>query len=133
LEEAVKEVRGEPVVSPREVEIDLRVEASIPSSYVLDDRQRIAIYRRMNLITTSEGIEDLRKELEDRFGKIPPQLETLFRILKLKVVALKAGVKSVKEEKGEIRIEWLSKKVKVLNIEKEDKVKLVTREVETPQ
>ena len=124
LEEAVKEIKGEKVTPSREVEIDLRVEASIPSDYVADDRQRIALYRRMNLITDPQGIGDLIKEMEDRFGKIPPQVETLLRILQLRVEALKAGVKSIKEEKGKIRIEWLSKRVKLFEIGKADKIKL---------
>jgi len=124
LEEAVREIKGEKVIPSREVEIDLIVAASIPSDYVSDDRQRIALYRRMNLITAPEGIEDLKKELEDRFGKLPAQLLTLLRLLKLKVDALKYGVKSVKEEKGKIRIEWPSKKIKLLEIGKADKIKL---------
>jgi transcription-repair coupling factor (superfamily II helicase) len=112
LEEAVKELKGETVLSPREVEIDLKVEASIPPAYVADDRQRIALYRRMNLITTPEGVEDMKKELADRFGRPPSQVETLLRILQLKVAALKAGVKSIKEEKGRVEVEWLSGKRK---------------------
>ena len=124
LGEAAREIKGEKVVPPREVEIDLKVEASIPANYVTDDRQRIALYRRMNLITTAEGLEDVRKELEDRFGKIPAQLETLLRILKLKIAAIKGGVKSIKEEKGKIRVEWPSKKVKLIDALKGDKIKL---------
>jgi len=124
LEEAVREIKGEKVLPPREVEIDLKVEASIPSDYVADDRQRIALYRRMNLITKPEEIEDLRKELEDRFGKIPSLLENLLKILQLRVAALQAGVKSIREERGKLRIEWWSRKVKVIEVGKQDKFKL---------
>jgi transcription-repair coupling factor (superfamily II helicase) len=46
----------------REVEIDLKIEASIPPKYVSDDRQRIALYRRMNIISDPDGVKDLRKE-----------------------------------------------------------------------
>ncbi|MBN3032836.1 MAG: transcription-repair coupling factor [Candidatus Saganbacteria bacterium] len=114
LEEAVKEVRGETVAVPREVELDLKVEASIPAAYVSDERQRIALYRRMNLITDSEGIENVKKELADRFGPLPPPVEELLRLLGLKVAALKAGVRSIKEEKGKLRIEYASKKVELI-------------------
>ncbi|MDD5593252.1 MAG: transcription-repair coupling factor [Candidatus Margulisbacteria bacterium] len=127
LEEAVKEVRGETVVSPREVDIELTIEASIPAHYVTDERQRIALYRRMNLITNSEGVNNLKKEMIDRFGQLPPQIETLFRLLLLKVSALQAGVKSIKEENSKVRIEWLSKKVRVLDLGKEDKIRLALR------
>jgi transcription-repair coupling factor (superfamily II helicase) len=129
LGEAAREIKGEKIISPREVEIDLKVEASIPSDYAADERQRIALYRRMNLIASVEALEELKKELEDRFGKIPAQLEALLRILDLKITALNAGVKSIKEEKDRIRIEYLpclpagrSKKVKLIEIEGGDKI-----------
>jgi transcription-repair coupling factor (superfamily II helicase) len=125
LEEAVKEVKGEKVVPQREVEIDLKIEASIPANYVTDDRQRIALYRRLNMIVTAEGIEDIKKELADRFGKMPAQLERLLKIVDLKVLAIKNEVSSVKEENGKIRIEWLSKKVKQFEVGGGDKIKLV--------
>ncbi|MBI5078801.1 transcription-repair coupling factor, partial [Candidatus Saganbacteria bacterium] len=115
LEEAVREIKGGKIVPPREMEIDLKVEASIPPSYVSDERQRIALYRRMNLIADHAGIEDLVRELNDRFGNIPPPLKTLLDIVHLRVAALAAGVKSVREEKGRIRIEWLSGKIKEID------------------
>jgi transcription-repair coupling factor len=124
LEEAVKEARGETAVSPREVELDLAVEASIPAAYVPDERQRIALYRRMNLIVNAEGLENIKQEMADRFGRLPSQVETLGRLLELKIAALKAGVKSIKEEKGKIRIEFLSKQVKLRATGKEDKIRL---------
>jgi transcription-repair coupling factor len=127
LEEAVKEVRGEAVAAPREVELDLRVEASIPAAYVPDERQRIALYRRMNLITNSEGIANIKQEMVDRFGRLPGQVETLGRLLELKAAAVKAEVKSIKEEKGKIRIEYLSKKVKLIETGKEDKIRIALR------
>ncbi|MDD4178886.1 MAG: transcription-repair coupling factor, partial [Candidatus Margulisbacteria bacterium] len=127
LEEAVREIKGETVVSPREVEIDLHVEASIPQNYVTDDRQRIALYRRMNMIVTDEGITDIRQELEDRFGKVPPQVETLLRIVKLKVRSLECGVRSVKEKDNQIRIEYMSKKVKLLDVAGGDKIRIAMR------
>ncbi|MFA5893058.1 MAG: transcription-repair coupling factor [Candidatus Margulisiibacteriota bacterium] len=114
LEEAVREIKGEKVTPPREVEIDLLVEASIPADYVTDERQRIALYRRMNMISAAGQIAELKNEFEDRFGKIPPQLATLLRLIELKTFALQSGVKSVKEEGGQIRIEWVEKKVKVI-------------------
>ncbi|MCU0640692.1 MAG: transcription-repair coupling factor [Candidatus Margulisbacteria bacterium] len=124
LEEAVKELKGETVVAPREVEIDLRVAASIPADYVTDDRQRIALYRRLNLIIEPAGASDLKKELLDRFGPLPPQLETLLRIVELKAEALKRGVKSIKERDGQIRIDWLSKKFVYLAVGGRDPIRL---------
>jgi transcription-repair coupling factor (superfamily II helicase) len=127
LDEAVREVKGIKEVSPREVSIDLKVEAFIPEDYIADDRQRIAVYRRMNLLRSREEADEMKKELRDRFGKIPGKLGRLFDVLYLKVKALHAGIRSIKEEDGKIIIEKLSGKRVKLEVKGRDKVKLAER------
>jgi transcription-repair coupling factor (superfamily II helicase) len=122
LDEAVREVKGIKQASPREVVVDLRLEAFIPQEYITDDRQRIAIYRRMNLLRSNEEVNEMKKELLDRFGKIPIQLMKLFELLYLKVKALKAGVESVKEEDGKAVIKWFDGRRKVVKLSK-DKIR----------
>jgi transcription-repair coupling factor (superfamily II helicase) len=124
LEEAVREVKGIKTVSPREVVIDLKLEAYIPEDYISDDRQRIAIYRRMNLLSTREEVDDMQKELADRFGPVPGKLKKLFDILYLRVSALQAGVISIKEEAGKLLIDNLAGKSKKVEIKGRDKIKL---------
>jgi transcription-repair coupling factor (superfamily II helicase) len=124
LDEAVREIKGIKEVSPREVTVDLKVDAFIPEDYVTDDRQRIAIYRRMNLLSKQEEVDELKKELRDRFGRPPARIKKLFDILYLKVRALETGVKSIKEEAGRINIEWLSGKRKKIEVKGKDKIKL---------
>lgn len=125
LEQAVREVKGIEEVTPREVQIDLKINAFIPRDYITDDRQRIAMYRRLNLAGSKEVLAELKAELCDRFGKIPPNLLNLFKILDLKLKAMQAKVKSVKEQGDIIVIEWLSGKYKKLKIKGQDKIKLV--------
>lgn len=127
LEEAVREVKGIKEVSPREVTIDLKVEAFIPEDYVTDDRQRIALYRRMNLLSTREQVDEIKKELADRFGRVPEKLKTLFDILYLRVRSLELGVRSIKEEDNKIIIERISGKRKKLEILGQDKIKLAEK------
>jgi len=124
LEEAVREVKGIKEVSPREVLIDLKLGAFIPADYVTDDRQRIAIYRRMNILSSRDEVKDMKEELRDRFGEPPTRVKKLFDILYLKVKAREAGVKSIKEEDGRINILWLSGKRKAVEVRGKDKLKL---------
>jgi transcription-repair coupling factor (superfamily II helicase) len=124
LEEAVREVKGIKEVSPREVMIDLKLDAFIPADYVSDDRQRIAIYRRMNLLSSRDEVKDVKEELRDRFGEPPARLQKLFDMLYLKVKAREAGIKSIKEEDGKINILWLAGKRKKVEVKGRDKIKL---------
>ena len=106
LEETVKAVKGIKEVPSQEIVIDLKVNAYIPKDFVPDERQRIAIYRRMAYLSLEEEVEDIKEELKDRFGVIPAPLDALFGLLYLKVAAKFAGLKSIEEEDGIIKMNF---------------------------
>ena len=68
LEQAVHNLKRQPLKQPIEVEIDLPGEGHIPRSYVPDMRLKIDLYRRLARIAGAEELRDLRCELQDRFG-----------------------------------------------------------------
>ncbi|MCX5750359.1 MAG: transcription-repair coupling factor [Candidatus Saganbacteria bacterium] len=117
LEEAAKELKGIIEHAPRETTIDLKINAYIPAEYVEDERQRIATYRRMNYLAEEKEIEEMKKELKDRFGAIPMPLLRLFRVLRLKLKARKCNVKAVEGDKDRISIHWWDKKSHMFNLE----------------
>lgn len=127
LDQAVLEAKGISQATPREVQVDLKIQAFIPENYIKDPRQRIALYRRMNLIATKQSADELKVEIKDRFGKIPEMLEKLFAILYLKLAAMNAKVKSIKEEEQSILIEWFDNHKKRIKINSKDKISLALR------
>ncbi|HEY3398227.1 MAG TPA: transcription-repair coupling factor [Armatimonadota bacterium] len=108
LADAVKTLKGE---RPGDLEglpaIDLPVEAVIPGFYVPDERQRIDLYRHLAEISEIEAIEGLAAELRDRYGTLPPPVENLLRIAKLRLRAVAAGVAEVGPENGRIAVKLL--------------------------
>jgi transcription-repair coupling factor (superfamily II helicase) len=72
------------------VQINLPIDAYLPGDYVADDSLRLQLYRRLAGLTSDEELDDLRTELEDRFGSLPPEAEDLFFQLRLKLDALAA-------------------------------------------
>ena len=126
LEEAVRELKGIDEPTPRQVEIDIKFEAYIPGDYINDDRQRIAIYKRMNLIENSANLKDLKEELNDRFGKLPRPLEDLFQVIELKLKAKEAGIRSILEKDGKIRMEYFNGRTKEVRLFGQDKIKEIT-------
>ncbi|MFC2031148.1 transcription-repair coupling factor, partial [Chloroflexota bacterium] len=84
------------------VQISLPLAAYLPEAYVQDDGLRLQLYRRLAGVTSSDEIDDLRVELEDRFGPIPEEAENLFYQLELKLLALAAGAKTIATEEGQI-------------------------------
>jgi transcription-repair coupling factor (superfamily II helicase) len=84
MEEAVHELRGEQVRVEIEPEIQLGIPAFIPDSYIPDENQRLVFYRRLAAIKGPTDLEDVSGEMRDRFGPIPPLVDSLLRIMDLR-------------------------------------------------
>ncbi|MCS6939551.1 MAG: transcription-repair coupling factor, partial [Roseiflexus sp.] len=82
------------LISPL-VTLDLPLDAYLPVDYIPDDQVRLAVYQRMAEAQTPEAVNDLRQELRDRFGELPEPAEQLLIWLRIKALALAAGVTSV--------------------------------------
>jgi len=107
-----REERGEKRASPlssllsplTSVSIDLPLPAFIPKDYVPDSFLRLRLYRRMAGLTTMDEIEDMERELKDRFGSLPEAAANLLYQLRLKVLALRAGVQAISAQDKQIAI-----------------------------
>ena len=75
--------------------------AYIPFNYISDARQRIEIYRKLAQASDKTGLEDLKKELRDRFGPLPAAIELLLQVGELKALASERAITviEVKEDK----------------------------------
>jgi transcription-repair coupling factor (superfamily II helicase) len=86
------------------VAIDLKVKAYIPAEYIDDESAKIDFYQRINCALNAGDIEDLREEMTDRFGDLPPPLENLLAIGLIKTEAKQANISSVAQEQNQIKI-----------------------------
>jgi transcription-repair coupling factor (superfamily II helicase) len=86
------------------VQINLPLAAYLPETYVPDATLRLQLYRRLAGLTSDEEIDDLRAELQDRFGALPDEAENLFFQLRLKLHALAGGVKAITTEEGQVMV-----------------------------
>jgi len=69
--------------------------AFIPYHYIEDENLRLRIYQRLSFITVVKHINIFKKEIIDRFGKIPKPLNHLFLITKLRIVSSEKGIQSI--------------------------------------
>jgi transcription-repair coupling factor (superfamily II helicase) len=100
LEEAVREIRGQPAEPRIDPTIAVEAEALLPESYVPEDNQRLVLYRRLADVETEAEIADLRAELSDRFGPPPAPVETLLDVVGLRLLARAAGVEKLEAQGG---------------------------------
>ncbi len=80
LGEAISDEKGEKSKNTKECLIDLQINAHIPDKYITALSQRLMVYRRIADIRTFQDAEDVRDELRDRFGDIPPSVEGLIEV-----------------------------------------------------
>ena len=80
LNEAVKHLKGEEASIDFPTTVDLDVDAYIPPAYIVNEVQKLDIYKRIAGIEDETECSDMREELTDRFGDIPRPVENLLRI-----------------------------------------------------
>ncbi len=103
LNEAVKGLKGESVQEDFNTTVDLNVDAFIPPAYIVNEIQKLDIYKRIAGIESQTECDDMKGELLDRFGEIPGAVENLFRISMIRVNAHRLYLTEVKGRDGQIR------------------------------
>ena len=95
LERAVSELRGEPVEERAPVSLHLAIDIKLPESYMPDVGDRLTLYKRLSVARDAAEVDRLQTESEDRWGHLPVPGRNLFDLARLRLVAERAGVKSV--------------------------------------
>jgi len=100
LREEVSKLKGEPVEEAKEVRLSVPVPAYIPADYVSDSEERMDIYRRLSRMEKTEEVDEMRSELVDRFGPLPPQADSMLRLVGLRLRASRLGIQKVELVRG---------------------------------
>ena len=107
LAEAVAKNRGQRSRYERKEELpeaDLPIPAFLPDDYVVDERERLVIYRQMAEARALEDVEAVRELLRDRFGALPTPAFNLLRVLKIRVQLLNAYLRGITKGPEEVLI-----------------------------
>jgi transcription-repair coupling factor (superfamily II helicase) len=106
LEQTILELRGEaPSEAPRAA-LHLGLEMRIPESYVPEVHQRLSLYKRTSQVRRGGELDDLRAELRDRYGTLPPEVEGLLRYAALRLEAEALGVVQADLARGSLRLRF---------------------------
>jgi len=91
--------RGEaPTVTdegPKEIRIDLPVDAHIPEAYIDSERLRLEVYRKLAASQDNGDLKAVIEEMEDRFGPLPQEVLRLLSVARLRHQARRAGVADI--------------------------------------
>lgn len=100
--------RGEtPVVTdegPKEIRIDLPVDAHIPESYINSERLRLEVYRKLAASKDNADLVHVVEEMQDRYGPVPEPVERLLAVARLRHQARRAGVSDITVQGTRIKV-----------------------------
>ncbi len=81
-----------------DVSVQLGMTALIPEAYIEDDAERFGFYQRMAAATTDEQLDEIARELRDRFGPIPEEAVTLLGVARVRERAKRLGARNITYE-----------------------------------
>ena len=118
LKDAVDKIKGEYVPEEVDENLDNRslidVDTHIDDSYIKDDDLKIGIHKKINEVNSMDKLNEVKAELEDRFGKISYELEVYMYEEWFEKLANKLEIKKVKQTKTMVDLELseeISKKI----------------------
>lgn len=104
LEDAVSHEQGIVKTSAFMATVDMDVDAYIPAEYIVNEGQKLDIYKRIATTSCQKDYDDMMDELKDRFGNVPPAAINLLRIALIKQKATDLHLTEVKGKRGRIKL-----------------------------
>ena len=91
---ALKEGKEPDLLQPLGIatEINLHTPALLPDTYAPDVRERLTLYKRLANCVSQDEIAAMQEELIDRFGELPPQVQSLLESHRLRLLCKPLGI-----------------------------------------
>lgn len=105
LQDSINQKMGKEETVETEVKsLNINVEGYIPHDYVSSDIEKLELYQRLDNTKTIKGIDHLKSEFIDYYGKLPEEVSTLIEKRKLDILASCKIIDSLEEKKGKLEI-----------------------------
>jgi transcription-repair coupling factor (superfamily II helicase) len=98
LEEEMKKIKGVKI-EENDVVLNISKEGYIPDDYIKEE-EKIVVYKRILQVSSVDELKELKKELIDRFGKMPIEVQNLFNYNKIKLFSKEIGLREIEERDG---------------------------------
>jgi transcription-repair coupling factor (superfamily II helicase) len=107
MERAVGELKGEQAAAPDlRTALNLGLDIRIPGEYMESEGLRLRTYKRIASVTNDAERDEVRRELEDRFGPAPPAVGNLLDYAVLKAECERLQVASVDRRGDQVAVKF---------------------------
>jgi len=110
LKRTIDTLQGKIPVTLIDTKVDFPFDARLPDNYVNEPSLRMEIYHRLGEALTFEDIDDIWKEIKDRFGKPPMPVRWLYHMTRIRVYASQHYITSLKLDNTTLSIEYKQEK-----------------------
>jgi transcription-repair coupling factor (superfamily II helicase) len=106
LETAVKEMKGEGSEERPAAALNLGIALRIDENYVPEENQRLRLYKKIAGATGEKAIDEIRSEMEDRYGKLPDPTVYLLEAASLRLECERLGIAQVDRKRNELHLRF---------------------------
>jgi transcription-repair coupling factor (superfamily II helicase) len=106
LERAVSKLKGQESAPDLRTTLSLGLDVRIPENYIPSENLRLRTYKRISSISTEEERQDVRRELEDRFGAPPASVDNLLEYAVLKSISERLRISAVERQGSRVAIRF---------------------------
>jgi len=123
LEEAVKVFKGEQIEEHVTTQLNLGIALRIDESFVPEENQRLRLYKKIAGAESTEAVDEIRAEMEDRYGKLPDATVYLLEAAQLRLESERLGIAQIDRKRGVLQIRFMEE----AHVDPQHLMKLVAR------
>lgn len=105
LDEAVRN-REQTATTEEEVYLELEYSGFIPDTYITEQMEKMEVYKKIASVQDDTQLDELVGEVEDRFGPMPEEVQSLLALSELRILARRLHLSSIRERRGLARVEF---------------------------
>lgn len=106
LKRTIKALRGEVPKTYTECKVEIPLDARFPEEYINEVTLRMEFYRRLGETVSEKEVEEIFKEVIDRFGPLPKPAENLKLITLIRIVGSLNKATSIKLDNFRLTMEY---------------------------
>jgi transcription-repair coupling factor (superfamily II helicase) len=106
LERTIRELRGEAAPEESEIQLNLALNIRIPNDYIPEENQRLRMYKRVAGVQGEPQLNEVRGELEDRYGPLPGAVRSLVDYAALRLLCQRVGAIGIERKRDQFSIRF---------------------------
>jgi len=109
LEQAVRELKGEGDEERAATQLNLGIALRIEENYVPEENQRLRLYKKIAGAASEQALDDVRAELQDRYGPLPDHTIHLLEAARLRIACERVGVAQLDRKRDLLHLRFTEK------------------------